>query len=262
MRAGAHVWIEKPPAASCAEIADMQKVEKETGKQVAVGFKKMFFPANVKAKEIAYSADFGRLGLVNIQYPQHTPAPAQFEEYFSRKPVEAVAGFLDHICHPASLLVYLCGAPSALYYERAATGAAAATFTYENGVVAHISLAAGTSCNGGMERTLLVSDRDRHVVVDNNISVRYQKNPENLAYGASPSYFSGESAGTVWEPEFSLGQLYNKGIFLLGYYNEVNEFANAVLENRPVGRGGLDDAMTVTRIFEAFAKGPGIKIAL
>ena len=262
MRAGVHVWIEKPPAATCAEVAAMQAVERETGKQVAVGFKKMFFPANEKAKEIAYSEDFGNLGMVNIQYPQAVPTKAQMEAYLGGEKVQDCLGFLDHLCHPVSLLVYLCGAPSSLYYERSATSSGSAVFTYDNGVVANISLTEGMSSNGGMERTMLVSDKKRHIIVENNTSVRYWKDPENLGYGDTPSFFNGESAGSVWEPEFSLGQLYNKGLFLLGYYNEIAEFANAVLENRPVDRGGLNDAMTVTRIFEAFAKGSGTKIIL
>jgi len=66
-----------------------------------------------------------------------------------------------------------------------------------------------------------------------------------------------EQVSAAWEPEFSLGQLYNKGLFLLGYYNEINEFARSILENRPPKKGTLDQAWQVTRIFEAFAEGSG-----
>ena len=66
----------------------------------------------------------------------------------------------------------------------------------------------------------------------------------------------------MWEPEFSLGQLYNKGLFLLGYYNEINEFTRSILENRSPLKGTLEQAWQVTRIFEAFADGPGRQITL
>jgi hypothetical protein len=36
----------------------------------------------------------------------------------------------------------------------------------------------------------------------------------------------------TWEPEFSLGQLYNKGLFLLGYAPEVIDFTTRLLENQ------------------------------
>jgi hypothetical protein len=56
--------------------------------------------------------------------------------------------------------------------------------------------------------------------------------------------------------------LYNKGLFLLGYFGEVNEFASAILENRPLAKGHLDHAWQATRIFEAFFEGPGKVIKL
>ena len=265
MRAGCHVWIEKPPAASCEDILRMRAAEKETGKMTAVGFKKMFFPANVKAKEIADSAEFGGVGMVSIQYPQAVPTKAQFDDYLARKPVAEAQAFLDHICHPVSLLLYLAGMPKTLYYERGFSGAASAVFTYENGMIANLALNYGSSLNGGMERTVITSAGNlRHVSVENNTTVKYCINPSGVSYGDSPSFYKGSDADAtrVWEPEFSLGQLYNKGIFLLGYCGEITEFANAVLEKRAVSRGGLADALKITGIFEAFAKGPGVRIGL
>jgi predicted dehydrogenase len=101
-------------------------------------------------------------------------------------------------------------------------------------------------------------------VVDNNIRVHYHRIP-GMAYGATPDYYAGSSpadVSSVWEPEFSLGQLYNKGLFLLGYYGEVNEFARSILDKRQPTRGTLEQACQVTRVFEAFAQGPGKVISL
>jgi hypothetical protein len=86
----------------------------------------------------------------------------------------------------------------------------------------------------------------------------------SVEYGATPDFYASgfDDTTLVWEPEFSLGQLYNKGLFLLGYYAEVTEFATAIIEGRPVAKAGLDDAWLVTHLFEAFGKGPGEKIAL
>ena len=83
-------------------------------------------------------------------------------------------------------------------------------------------------------------------------------------YGTTPSYFVGptEKTSAVWEPEFSLGQLYNKALFLMGYYEEVRAFAQSILDNRPPAGGTLEQAWQVTRVFEAFAEGPGKQISL
>jgi len=174
-----------------------------------------------------------------------------------------VRGFLDHLCHPVSLLLFLAGMPETLAYERSASGAGAATFTFTSGMVACLHFTGGASSNGGMERTMIVSDSGKHIVVDNNVRVSLHRH-SGAAYGATPNYYAGApgEATATWEPEFSLGQLYNKGLFLLGYYGEINEFARSILEKRPPAKGTLDQAWQATRIFEAFAQGTGRRIQL
>jgi predicted dehydrogenase len=262
MNAGCHVWMEKPPAASCSEIETMKKVSEKTGRNVLVGLKKMFFPSARKARQLMESEDFGKASLLSIQYPQYIPTMDEFKAW--EKGVDkTVVSFLDHLCHPASLLIYLFGMPSTLYCQRSFSGSGIAVFGYEDGKTASITFTHGGASNCGMERTLIVSEKSRHIVVDNNIRVFYHRNPP-LGYGDNPDYFKGapEETSSVWEPEFSLGQLYNKGIFLLGYYDEVNEFAKSVLDGRKNDTGTLDDAWNVTRLFEAFMKGPGKLIRL
>lgn len=233
-------------------------------KQVMVGLKKMFFPANEKAKELAGRADFGTLSLARLEYPQYIPTQDEFARYLEgREPVRAVVGFLDHLCHPGALLVHLLGMPQTLFYQRASNGAGIALFTFASGAVASLALTHGAARNDGMERTVLISDSGRHILVDNNQRVSYHRH-RALGYGNDPDFYRGapEETTAVWQPEFSLGQLYNKGLFLLGYYHEVNEFARAILEQRAVLKGTLQDAWHVTRLFEGFAQGPDQIIAL
>jgi len=259
LEAGYHVWLEKPPAATCADIERMQRAAAKAGRNVMVGMKKMFYPANEKAREIMDRPAFGRPQLATLQYPQHIPTAEEFRQYYGEgRRVDGVLWFVDHLVHPASLLVFLMGRPKTLYYERAAGGAGLATFTFPGGAVATIALTGGASNRGGMERTLVVGENANHLVVENNIRVSWFKG-QLPPYGGSPNYFTGGPEGTtaVWEPEFSLGQLYNKGLFLLGYYGEVNEFARAILEKRSVAKGSLDQAWQVTRILEGFCAGPG-----
>ncbi len=241
----------------------MREAAARAGRNVLVGFKKMFMPANEKAKRLAGHEDFGRLSLATFRYPQRIPTKDELVRYAGGEKVRAAVGFLDHLCHPVSLMVYLMGMPRSLYYERGTSGAGVATFAFESGAVATLALTHGAARGGGMERTTLVSDSGRHIVVDNNVRVTYHRDPRR-GYGDVPDFFTGspDENPAVWEPEFSLGQLYNKGLFLLGYYNEVNEFARSILEGRPPAKGTLEDARRVTRIFEAFAEGPGKVIAL
>jgi len=267
LEAGLHVWLEKPPAHCCAEVERMQAAAAKAQRQEMVGLKKMFFPANEKAKELMDRDDFGRPQLGLFQYPQHVPTVEEMADYLHQGKANGVRGFLDHLCHPASLMLYLLGMPDSLYYERSSGAAGVATFTFPSGAVASLALTRGAGRNAGMERTTIVSDSGKHIVVDNNLRVSYHRSAAyapGTGYGTSPHYYSGEPQETsaVWEPEFSLGQLYNKGLFLLGYYNEVAEFARSVLEQRAPCKATLEHAWQVTRIFEAFAEGPAKVIAL
>lgn len=268
VQAGCHVWIEKPPAASCAEIENMMRAAAEAGRHVMVGFKKMLCPANEKAKALMQEESFGHPSLALLQYPLHIPLATHIAEYVAGDEERGgVRGFLDHLCHPVSLLLFLFGMPRTLSYERAASGAGNATFTFASGAIASLALTSGASSNTGMERTTIIGDKGQHIVVENNIRVTLHRSPPNppgQGYGSRPDYFTGapEQASAVWEPEFSLGQVYNKGLFLLGYYNEVNEFAQAILEGRAPANGTLEQAWQATHIFEAFAQGPGKTIPL
>lgn len=264
LQAGCHVWIEKPPAASVAEIEQMQATAARAQRHVMVGLKKMFFPANRKAKSIIQSDEFGPTRLLTIQYPQYIPTSDEFQKYFEqREHSNGVVGFLDHIAHPAALMIFLLGMPDTLFYQRAANGAGVALFNYASGIVASLVMTQGASANGGLEHTLIVSEKGQHVVVENNIRVLWHRARQSQ-YGRTPDFFEADaqSASVVWEPEFSLGQLYNKGLFLLGYYGEINEFARSILEDRAPCDGTLEQAHQVLRIFEAFALGSGKLIPL
>jgi len=256
LQAGCHVWMEKPPAATCRELEDLRRLAQRQQRHVMVGLKKMFVPANEKAAELMCDPDFGTPSLVTLQYPQCLPEPEAFLRYFAGERQMDVIGFLDHLCHPVSLMIFLLGMPAAMSYARSASGAGAALFRFPGGATASLALTSGAAVNGGMERTQIISDRGRHITVENNLRVTYHRLPP-LAYGSEPRFFAGglNEASVSWEPEFSLGQLYNKGTFLLGYFGEIDAFVRGALAGTPPAKAHLQHAWQVTRIFESFAAG-------
>lgn len=261
MEAGCHVWMEKPPAASSDEVRAMMEVAQRTGRYVVVGFKKMFFPANVKAAEIARSEEFGPVQSVSLRYPQYIPAP---EEMGSPKDTRSLTGFLDHLCHPASILYLVAGRPRTLYYERSPRGGGFALFELSHGAVASLHFSAGQSGTSPLERTEIVGT-GANVVVDNSTRLIYYRPGRRGegGYGRSANFIGpDDGAPMVWEPEFSLGQLYNKGLFLLGYYDEVKYFVDCVLNGRAPQKSELNAALAITQVFEAFQRGPSKLIEL
>ncbi len=256
MKAGVHVWTEKPPSASVREVEETIEVSRQTGKFVLVGFKKCFFPAVEKVKEITEKEEFGPINTIYVRYPQNLPTEEEKRDFCRNRTVQ---GFLDHIVHPMSIVNYIVGKPETLYYERSSGGGGYALMSFAGGASGVIHFAAGMSGTSPFER-LEVIGRGANVVVDNGIKLTYYRPGERGpgGYGASPNYIgSDDSAPIYWEPEFSLGQLYNKGLFMLGYYGEVKYFADCVRTNTPPAKCGLQDTLNITKVFEAFMQPAG-----
>jgi predicted dehydrogenase len=249
LQLGVHAWIEKPPAASTEEVQAMMRASRETGRHIGVGFKKMFFPANVKAKEIISQSEFGRVTSITARYPQSLPPFA--ERHDSGK----MTGFLDHMVHPHSVLRLLGGDIEWLFVNRNdINGAAVVSLRFKSGAVGTLHFSSGQGSASLLERTEVIGE-GANVMVDNNLRVHYHRKATGRAYGRESNYFgAAEGATLTWEPEFSLGQLYNKAIFLLGYAPEIIHFTTCLLENHGPEHGTLDDALEILRVYEAYQK--------
>ncbi|HGE69627.1 TPA: Gfo/Idh/MocA family oxidoreductase [Candidatus Poribacteria bacterium] len=259
MNAGCHVWIEKPPASSVKEVQDMIDVSEKTGKFVMVGFKKVFFTAISKAKEIISSKEFGNPASIYVRYPQSIP------DFRDRENPAKMHGFLDHIGHPASILHYLMGKTKSVYFQREAfNGGTIAVLTFLNGAIGCLHLCAGQSGTSPLERVEVIGS-GCNLVVENGVKLTYYRRGERGpgGYGRSSNYIGkDESAPIYWEPEFSLGQLYNKGIFMLGYAPEIIYFSECVLANRPPEKCNLETALEVTKLYEAYKNPDGTEIKI
>jgi predicted dehydrogenase len=252
MRAGAHAWIEKPPAASSAEVLEMIRVSGETGRYVGVGLKKMFFPINQKLKEIISRPEFGRITSLTARYPQDLP-PLE-----NRGDAKKMLGFLDHMVHPHSLLRSLGGNLKWIFANRnPVNGGTTVSLRFENGIVGNLHFSQGQSISSFFERVEVIGEGE-NVVVDNNLRLtHYRRAQEQAGYGRTGdyfNYFSDEQAPLRWEPEFSLGQLHNKAMFLLGYAPEIIHFTTRLLEGKGPELGTLDDALEMLRVFEAYKR--------
>jgi predicted dehydrogenase len=259
LEAGAHVWMEKPPAATTAEIRRLMALEAETGRFVMVGLKKAFFPAVARARAIAHDPEFGPITSVTLRYPQSLP------EASKRGDSRAMLGFLDHLCHPASALHSIAGAVESLFYQREpVNGAVAATLRFRSGAIGLLHLCAGQSRTGALERLEIVG-KGSHVIVENGCRLLYYRPGQRGegGYGRSASFIGpDEGAPIVWEPEFSLGQLYNSGLFLLGYAPEILHFCESALSGTRPTEGNLEAALEVTKLYEAFLEPEGRVIPL
>lgn len=251
LRAGAHVWMEKPTASTAAEVDHLATVSAETGQLVMTGLKKIFTPAMQKLKAIIESPEFGAVSSISVRYPQSLPVPDE------RGDGPAMIGFLDHIYHPGAILGYLGGPVERLSYEwEPSSGGSVTSLRFASGVVGQLHLAAGSAGTSPLERVEVVG-HGANAVVENSLRLTYYRGGAQQAYGRSPSYIvDDDSAPLVWEPEFSLGQLYNKNLFYLGYVPEILHFCDAVSGRAPLTLGTLDQAAEIMALYETYQRLP------
>jgi len=255
MKAGCNAWTEKPPAASVAEIEKMMAVEKETGKFTFVGLKKAYFPAIERLKEITERPEFGGLMSLYLKYPQYIPNENEKDLATSLR----MRGFLDHIVHPGSIIDYLAGKIRHIYYERSPQGGGIMNIKFTSEATGVLHFTSGRSNTSPLERIEVIGHGE-NAVVDNGVRLTYYRkgNRGEGGYGRATNFMGpDDQAPITWEPEWSLGQLYNKQIFLLGYAFEVIEFANCILQNRYPTRGNLESARELLKLYEAFQHPPG-----
>ena len=241
---GVATWVEKPPANDLDEVRAIRDAFGSGGATTyAVGYKKAFTPATRHVVRLMTRPEFGQLRSLSVRYPQPMP-PA------SDMPGSPEArAFLDHLSHPISLIRALGGPIQAVSHATTEGGTGFVTLILASGAVASLHLGPYSYRPNLAERTEATGD-GACITVENNVRVTWYPHGEIAPYGQTADFTDWQGA-MQWEPEFSLGQLYNKGLFLLGYHGELAHFCDAVLAGRDVEIGGIDAAEEQLRVFEA-----------
>ncbi len=249
LKAGLPAWIEKPVAYTAKEAEELVELEEKTGQFILVSNKRYFYPSFEKAKKIIESQSFGEPVSISGRYPL-TLSPFQ-EELGERT---GLHWFLD-ICHPMSGIHYLMGEVKEMcFIEHQPSGNVQTLLSFKSGAVGNLELPSTQADTSPFERYEIIGNK-QNVVIDNGMRLTYYKGSKGSGeYGKAPSYIGDDPAdGPVhWEPEFSLGQIYNKNLFLQGMVQSVNHFSNAVLNGRKIERATLKDSLHLTKIFEAY----------
>lgn len=254
LEAGLPVWMEKPVAYTAKEAESMLEAEEKSGQFVLVSNKRYFYPVFEKAKQIIQQDDFGEAVSINGRYPL-TLTPYQ-EDISTRT---GLHWFLD-ICHPMSGIHYLMGEVKEMcFIEHQPSGNVQALLQFKSGAIGNLQLSSTQASTSPLERFEVIGNQ-QNIVIDNGMRLIYYKGAKGSGeYGKAPIFIGDDPAeGPVyWEPEFSLGQLYNKNLLLQGMVQSVSYFANAVIEGRKIEKSTLRDAWHLTKIFDAFKQRSG-----
>jgi predicted dehydrogenase len=110
MRAGKHVFSEKPPAFNAAQLKEVMQAERETGRVLMYGFNHRHHGGVRKMKDVIGSGAYGRVLWMRGRYGKSVD-----EDYLNtwRADIKLAGGgiLLDQGIHMLDLFLYMGGAP-------------------------------------------------------------------------------------------------------------------------------------------------------
>ena len=252
---GVHVWLEKPPGMFVSEVEEMIHHRKE--KVVVVGFKKAFMPATEKIVEIFQTDEYGPLRTMLGVYPMTIPSNG---DRIIREGEHT--NWLQNGVHPLSLLLAVGGKVSSVTIHRSQRGGGVGIIEFKNGVLGNFHLADGAR-HGQPSELYQFFGNGCHAEIINGTKVKLQRGMQ-YDYSGSTSFLNEgfDSGALVWEPQFSLGTLENKGLFIQGFYQEMRYFCDCILEGKRAEKGSLEFALEVMKVYEAGLRSEGDTVAI
>ncbi|MEK6794701.1 MAG: Gfo/Idh/MocA family oxidoreductase [Spirochaetota bacterium] len=150
LRAGKHVYVEKPLAESPERCAEVVAAERETGRHVVVGFNRRFAPAYLQAKNLIDAHG----GAKNIYYRIS-------DEYWSwGKNNPPGVRVIHEVCHVFDILRWFTGSNVvSLYTATARADDEIYTLTFANGAVATIMNSGYATMDMPKEHLEIIADK-------------------------------------------------------------------------------------------------------
>lgn len=108
LRAGKHVFCEKPPAFNAADVREIQEAERLSGKTLMYGFNHRHHEAVLRAKELIDSGSFGRILWMRGRYGKSVDGN-YLKTWRTNKELAGGGILLDQGIHMLDLFLFLSG---------------------------------------------------------------------------------------------------------------------------------------------------------
>ncbi len=234
MDAGLNVFVEKPPANDLAGALQIAEAARANDRHCMVGFMKRFALRYQQAREIAQARSFGKTTHVSIKYAHWNCPDLRWMLVFMT-------------VHALDLMRFFAGELKRMTFER---GEAAGQYTFAIQAVAQsgtlLSLVT-SSQEPRVKEHVEITGEGEVVIVRNVIELEYHRrvSPKRL-------FTSDLHDVQLLRPDFAIPNPEQNTLFLQGYAGEIQEFANACLENRAPAVT-IEDGVRAMRLVELLA---------
>lgn len=239
LEAGLHVFVEKPPAATAAQVEEIALVAAKTQRHVMAGFMKRYATANLMAYRLLNNPEFGKpLSLIC----QYMTSPGYFNDRM---------GFLYHHCiHYADLVQHLMGDVIEVQTRQVELGATRVLYQinleFVSGALGFLQMGTNQSRGNPVEWIQVMSDGHR-VVVDNVTRITHYR-PTEQKWPLEAAVLDSQTDAITWEPNLTVAINQDHK----GYANELIHFVDAILKGQ-APQPGPEQSIKALRLLEAIA---------
>jgi len=241
LRAGLHVWCEKPIAFRASEVDRI--IAARGDRVVMVGYKKAFMPAIRRVREILDREASGELLSVLGAYPMTVPtdgAQALAEGRFTP--------WLSNGCHPVSAMVAIGGQVDAVTTHLGPGGAGCVVMHYASGAIGNLHLSDGMR---GVYERYDVFAQGAHLTIDNNLTVTWHRGGTPRGPGDFLPQEPDATGSVSWTIDNAFARTPSRLEMTQGFHGELLSFCERVMTGQPATEGTLEFARHVSAIYEA-----------
>lgn len=233
LSAGLHVWVDAPPCASANDIRAYTDACLRARRYIMTGFRRMFAPAYVKAKELLARPDFGKTLGFSLHYPMIFAKDTSFLRFV----------------HPYSVLVYLFGEAQSFSLLRSEpSGMMTLLFRFRD-VVGNLVLTGAPEARDAWER-LEIYGTGGWIAVEGGARVTYQPYGARSSAGWEDPLGSGAEAPRLWQANVASEGYLDGGILINGYVGCLRHFAEQLLQGEPPRYGNLVEMLHIMTVHD------------
>lgn len=245
LNAGKHVFCEKPPCFTAADMMEIREAEKASGKKLMYGFNHRHHDSIIRMKEIVDSKQYGNILWMRGRYGKSV-TPDYCDQWRAKKELAGGGILIDQGIHMLDLFLYLAGdfdsvkaEVSNLYWKMDVE---------DNAFV--ILRNTDTNCVASLHSTMTqwrhlfsleVFLEKGYMVLNGLITSTMSYGKEILTIAKSRS----AAPAATWQDEVRTEYMNNNS-----WRYEMGQFFDAIREDKPVKIGNSDDALRLMTIID------------
>jgi predicted dehydrogenase len=245
LKAGKHVFCEKPPCFTADDMCQIIEAEAQSGKKLMYGFNHRHHDSIIRMKEIVDSNEFGRVLWMRGRYGKSVTAD-YFNEWRAKKELAGGGIVIDQGIHMLDLFLYLGGnfdtvkaEVSNLYWNlEVEDNAFIILKNKDNGMVANLH---STMTQWRHLFSLEIFMEKGYMVLNGLITSSMSYGEEVLSIAKNRS----TAPAATWKDEVKTQYLNNNS-----WRYEMGHFLDAVNNDNPVTIGNSSDALKLMTIID------------